>query len=82
MDSASTLGPVQNSMQFGKIKSLVESIKSEGLKIITTDHDNIFSNDNGFFINPVIVDNPPDDSKIVTEEPFGTVLNNSSEGSY
>lgn len=79
MDSASTLGPVQNSMQYGKIKSLVESIKSEGLKIISTDYDKIFSNDKGFFINPVIVDNPPDDSKIVTEEPFGTVRLRSSQ---
>jgi acyl-CoA reductase-like NAD-dependent aldehyde dehydrogenase len=25
----------------------------------------------GYFINPTIIDNPPDESRIVVEEPFG-----------
>lgn len=28
----------------------------------------------GYFIEPTIVDNPPDDSRIVTEEPFGPIV--------
>lgn len=28
----------------------------------------------GYLIEPVIVDNPPDDSAIVTEEPFGPIV--------
>ena len=29
---------------------------------------------NGYFITPAIIDNPPDDSRIVTEEPFGPII--------
>jgi acyl-CoA reductase-like NAD-dependent aldehyde dehydrogenase len=29
---------------------------------------------NGFFIEPTIIDNPPEDSRIVTEEPFGPII--------
>lgn len=28
----------------------------------------------GYFITPAIIDNPPDDSRIVTEEPFGPII--------
>lgn len=28
----------------------------------------------GYFITPSIIDNPPDDSRIVTEEPFGPII--------
>ena len=28
----------------------------------------------GYFITPTIIDNPPEDSRIVTEEPFGPIL--------
>lgn len=28
----------------------------------------------GFFIQPTIIDNPPDDSRIVQEEPFGPIV--------
>jgi acyl-CoA reductase-like NAD-dependent aldehyde dehydrogenase len=28
----------------------------------------------GFFITPAIIDNPPDDSRIVTEEPFAPII--------
>lgn len=71
MDEATQLGPVQNEMQYVRLQSLVASIKAEGLKILTGDLDKTFTSTKGHFVNPVIVDNPPDDSKIVTEEPFG-----------
>lgn len=28
----------------------------------------------GYFITPSIIDNPPDDSRMVTEEPFGPII--------
>ena len=28
----------------------------------------------GYFITPALIDNPPDDSRIVTEEPFGPII--------
>jgi acyl-CoA reductase-like NAD-dependent aldehyde dehydrogenase len=30
----------------------------------------------GYFITPTIIDNPKDDSKLVTEEPFGMAAGN------
>lgn len=71
MDKASKLGPVQNEMQYRKLRSLVASIKSEGLNVLTGDLDKTFLNDKGYFVDPVVVDNPPETSRIVTEEPFG-----------
>lgn len=71
MDKASTTGPVQNAMQYRKIQCLVESIKADGLRVVTNNLDRAFSNDRGYFIEPIVVDNPPDDSQIVTQEPFG-----------
>lgn len=71
IDETSQLGPVQNEMQYRKLQELVASIKSDGLRSLTGDLDNAFSNENGYFVNPVIIDNPPDNSSIVTEEPFG-----------
>lgn len=34
----------------------------------------IRENSKGYFITPAIIDNPPDDSRIVTEEPFGPII--------
>lgn len=30
--------------------------------------------DKGFFVEPAIIDNPPEDSRIVVEEPFGPIV--------
>jgi len=29
---------------------------------------------NGYFVTPSIIDNPPEDSRIVVEEPFGPIV--------
>jgi acyl-CoA reductase-like NAD-dependent aldehyde dehydrogenase len=31
-------------------------------------------NEKGYFITPSIIDNPPEDSRIVVEEPFGPIV--------
>ncbi|KAL2208077.1 4-trimethylaminobutyraldehyde dehydrogenase [Sarocladium strictum] len=74
MNETTQIGPVQNEMQYGKLKSLVAAIKRDGLKTLTGDLDNCFANDKGYFMSPVVIDNPPDDSEIVTEEPFGPIF--------
>lgn len=74
MDEKTQIGPVQNEMQYGKLQELVSSIKSDGLKTITGDLDKAFTNTKGYFVNPIVIDNPPDDSRIVIEEPFGPVF--------
>ena len=70
-NEANSLGPVQNSMQFEKVKKFFDDIHTENLNVA-------FGGKNektkGYFINPTIIDNPPEKSRIVTEEPFGTLL--------
>ena len=34
----------------------------------------IVSESKGYFVTPSIIDNPPEDSKVVVEEPFGPIV--------
>lgn len=64
-------GPVQNQMQYSKAKDLLESVASEGLK---TALNGSAPDSEGYFVHPTIVDNPPDDARVVVEEPFAPIL--------
>ncbi|NML90664.1 aldehyde dehydrogenase family protein [Sphingobium sp. TB-6] len=65
------LGPIQNRMQFEKLKDLLADTRRLGVDIPVGGE---AMDGPGFFIPVTIVDNPPDDSRIVREEPFGPVL--------
>ena len=65
------LGPIQNKMQFEKLKDLFEDIKSNGQNVLLGGD---IEDQKGYFVPVTIVDNPPEDSRIVTEEPFGPVM--------
>ena len=71
-DSGALLGPIQNEMQFEKVKTFFEDTKNSGYKFAVGEPDQ--KSDKGFFIQPTIIDNPPNDSKIITEEPFGPIV--------
>jgi hypothetical protein len=63
------IGPVQNSVQYERVKSILEDVRQQ-------DHVTAYTGElrdglKGYFIPPTIVDNPPDHSRIVVEEPFG-----------
>jgi acyl-CoA reductase-like NAD-dependent aldehyde dehydrogenase len=62
------LGPIQNSMQYERVKGFFADIEKEKWNVAVGG-----KNDDGpgYFINPTIIDNPAVDSRIVTEEPFG-----------
>jgi acyl-CoA reductase-like NAD-dependent aldehyde dehydrogenase len=64
-------GPIQNEMQYNKAKDLLSSISSEGLKTVLGGSP---GDPAGYFIQPTIVDNPPDNSRVVAEEPFAPIL--------
>jgi acyl-CoA reductase-like NAD-dependent aldehyde dehydrogenase len=66
-----THGPVQNKMQYDRVKGLIASIEAEKLNVAFGDLNVTAAQKKGYFINPVIVENPPDESNIVVEEPFG-----------
>lgn len=66
------VGPVQNKMQFDKLKTFLDDIKANGQKIVLGGE--IDQSQSGYFFPITVVDNPPEDSKIVQEEQFGPIL--------
>lgn len=65
------LGPVQNRPQFERVKALVADSKTAGHAFIVGGE---VPAGQGFFVPVTIVDNPPEDSRVVQEEAFGPVL--------
>ena len=70
LQQGTQLGPVQNRMQFEKIKMLIEETRKEATIVAGGD----LPDGPGFFINPTIVRDIADDARLVTEEQFGPVL--------
>ncbi|KDN68944.1 putative aldehyde dehydrogenase [Colletotrichum sublineola] len=68
----STHGPLQNSQQYKRIERLLDDVKRGNGKVITGCQ-NVESSQ-GYFMKPMIVDRPTDDSLIVVEEQFGPVI--------
>ncbi|MEQ8268679.1 MAG: aldehyde dehydrogenase family protein [Parvibaculum sp.] len=64
------LGPLQNKMQFDKVKELIEDSKKHGKVIAGGDT----PEEKGYFIRPTIVRDITDGSRLVDEEQFGPVL--------
>jgi acyl-CoA reductase-like NAD-dependent aldehyde dehydrogenase len=65
------LGPLQNSMQYEKVSQLLEDSHAAGLKFLLGGTP---TQKPGYFIPVTLVDNPPEDSRVVAEEAFGPVL--------
>lgn len=63
-------GPIQNRPQYERVTSLIADAKAQGLKV----HQGKAPSGDGYFVPITIVDNPPDDSRVVVEEAFGPVL--------
>jgi acyl-CoA reductase-like NAD-dependent aldehyde dehydrogenase len=66
------LGPVQNAMQFERVKEFFADSKAKGYKFASGGPD--IAESKGYFIQPTIIDNPPNDSRIIAEEPFGKLI--------
>ncbi|ABV93167.1 aldehyde dehydrogenase [Dinoroseobacter shibae DFL 12 = DSM 16493] len=71
MDPNTDLGPIQNKMQYGKLKDLFADVKAQGLSVPLGGE---IPDGPGNFVPITIVDNPPKDSRVVREEPFGPIL--------
>lgn len=65
------LGPVQNKVQYDRVKSLIEDSRANGYGVTEGYQP---EETNGLFIPVTLIDNPPEDSRIVREEQFGPVL--------
>ena len=65
------LGPVQNQLQYERVKDLIAATHAAGHRFLAGGE---VPEGPGYFIPPAVVDNPPDDSRVVVEEPFGPIV--------
>lgn len=72
LDPATKVGPVQNKMQFDKLRGFLDDIKANGYKVALGGE--IDESRPGYFIPVTVVDNPPENSMIVQEEQFGPIV--------
>ncbi len=70
LESGVTMGPLANARRIDAMETFVNDAKDRGGKIVTggTRHGN-----QGYFFEPTVITDVPDDSKIMTQEPFGPV---------
>ncbi|ODM22142.1 hypothetical protein SI65_02988 [Aspergillus cristatus] len=66
-DKDTVLGPLQNKMQYDRVKSLLDDTSSRGYRFAPSPRS---AETGGYLMHPWIVENPPEDSKIVVEEQF------------
>ncbi len=64
-------GPVQNRAQYDRVRGLIDGARAEGLTLLQGAD---VPEGDGYFIPITLVDNPPEDAAVVTEEAFGPVL--------
>lgn len=64
------VGPLQNKMQFEKVKGMLESARKEGATIVGGES----GGRSGYFIKPAIVTNVKEGNRVVDEEQFGPVI--------
>ena len=71
-DEGVALGPIQNAMQYERVKQFFDDTKKNNYKFAVGKAE--VAAGKGFYIQPTIVDNPPNGSMIIEEEPFGEFL--------
>lgn len=64
------LGPIQNKRQYDRVIELIKDARRQRLALIQGASVPV----KGYFVPVTIVDNPPDDARVVREEAFGPVL--------
>ncbi len=70
-EQGTILGPVQNKRQYERVMNLLEDARSSKLTLI---EGAAIPDTAGYFIPVTIVDNPPENARVVQEEAFGPVL--------
>lgn len=71
LDPETTLGPLQNKMQYDKVCGLIEDAKRTGARILCG---GVIPVGPGYFIPPTLVTDVDENSRLVTEEQFGPVV--------
>ncbi len=70
LDPATTMGPLANSRRLDAMEDIVRDAASRGGEIRTGGNRR---GNQGFFFEPTVVTDLPDDAKLMTEEPFGPI---------
>ena len=66
------VGPIQNKKQFDRVCELIQDAKDQGYKFLTGG--DVDPSGTGYYVPITILDNPPEDARIVAEEQFGPVM--------
>jgi len=66
------VGPIQNKKQYDRVIELIADAKDNGYKFLTGGDTD--PSGTGYFVPLTILDNPPEDARIVAEEQFGPVM--------
>lgn len=69
-EQGNVYGPIQNEAQYRRVLGLLDDARASGLMIL----DGGKVPESGYFVPLTLVDNPPDDSRVVVEEAFGPIL--------
>ena len=70
-EQGTQIGPINNAPQYHRVLELIQDAKDKGYTFLMGGEK---SEAPGYFIPITIIDNPPEDSRIVQEEQFGPVL--------
>ena len=66
------VGPIQNRKQFERVCELIQDAKDNGYNFLTGGDSD--PSGTGYYVPITILDNPPEDARIVAEEQFGPVM--------
>ncbi|MED5546690.1 MAG: aldehyde dehydrogenase family protein [Pseudomonadota bacterium] len=66
------LGPLNNKPQFDRVRDLLEDSRAQGHSFLFEAAGDVPAN--GYFVPVTLIDNPPEEARIVQEEQFGPVL--------
>jgi acyl-CoA reductase-like NAD-dependent aldehyde dehydrogenase len=71
MDPATEIGPIQNKVQYERVLGLLENTRRLGVRILCGGN---AIDRPGYFVEPTIVADIQEGSRLVDEEPFGPIL--------
>jgi acyl-CoA reductase-like NAD-dependent aldehyde dehydrogenase len=67
------ISPIQNKMQYEKVKSIYHDCEKQGYDFVVGSG-KIEDRTGGYYVEPAVISNPPEHSRIVQEEPFGPIV--------
>jgi succinate-semialdehyde dehydrogenase / glutarate-semialdehyde dehydrogenase len=70
LENGVTMGPLANPRRLDAMEAIVNDSKSRGGKIVTGGKRR---GNQGYFFEPTVITDIPDDSKLMTQEPFGPI---------